>query len=184
MCRAAARRTGSAQPMASRMGCPRAEIASPTFGTELAELDERQLGCREQPFEGGLETQCDRRCRRDARDMASGLDPRVLVGSELLGAQGGDVPERVGEVVLIAIGGEQRLLVGAGVSHSPALMRSQRGSRRKPLAFDQGLGDHAGPPGRIRSGLARISRTIEAIWQTRACRGETAPAESAAVPSP
>ena len=111
-------------------------------GAEIAELHERQVVGGNQAFEGRAEHLAVFGNRRHARDVACGIDPRLLVGAKLLGAQGGDVPERVGQIVLVAIGGEDRLLAGLSiVAHEPRVVLDQR-LGRQALALDQGLGDH------------------------------------------
>ena len=68
--------------------------------------------------------------------MAGRLDPSLLVGSKLLGAQRGDVPQRVGEPLLVAVGREQSFLVGARISDCAGVHQGQ-GRLGQVLAFDQ-----------------------------------------------
>ena len=72
--------------------------------------------------------------------MAGRLDPRSLVRAQLLGAEGGHVSQGVGKVVLVAIGGEQSFLGGAGVSHCPGVHGGQC-LLGQALTLNEGLRD-------------------------------------------
>ena len=72
--------------------------------------------------------------------MACRFDPSILIGSELLGAKGGNVPQRIGEVVLVPICREQRLFGRPGISDSAGVHGGQ-GLFREPLPFHQGAWD-------------------------------------------
>ena len=74
--------------------------------------------------------------------MQGCFDPRLWVGAHFFGTNGHDVAERISQVVLIAIGREDRLFGRCGVvSDVTGVVRDQN-LRRQALAVDQGLGDH------------------------------------------
>jgi hypothetical protein len=96
------------------------------------------------------------RHRRKPASVQGGLDPRLGVGSHLLGTDGHDVAECVGEVVLVAVGRQDRRLGGHCVVADVARVVRNQDCRRKALAFYQRLRNHQiDPDEKVRVGEDR-----------------------------